>query len=121
MVPAGRLPDDPHDQHGSVGLPRHATSQREQTSPTQWDGSMRATRDDREADRFRSGWSSAGSPDGWPGFLGVDQGAMRGTVAKARARLGDPGPGPVACVRRPTGAPAPPIRSGSPRRPRCLT
>ena len=59
---------------------------------------MRVTRDDPEVDRFQSGWSSAGSTDGRSGFLGVDQGAMRGTVAKARARLGDPGPGPVACV-----------------------
>ena len=53
-------------------------------------------------DRYRSGWSR----DAWPGgrseFLGVDQGAMRGTVAKARAWLGDPGPWPVACIRRST-------------------
>ena len=39
MVPAGRLPRDPQDQHGSSGSPRQATSQPEHTRPTQWAGS----------------------------------------------------------------------------------
>jgi len=102
VVPAGRRPTEPHDQQGSVGSPRQATSQLVHTSPTQWDGSTLATREGVRADRSRSGWSRDASPGGWSGFLGVDQGAMRGTVAKARAWLGDPGPWPVACVRRPT-------------------
>ena len=103
-MPAGRRPTEPHDQQGSAGSPRHATSQLVQISPTQWDGSTPVTREGSVVDRYRSGWSRAAPSGGRSGFLGVDQGAMRGTVAKARAWLGDPGPWPVACVRRPTRA-----------------
>jgi hypothetical protein len=104
VVPAGRRPTEPQDQQGSTGSPRHATSQLVQTSPTQWEGSTLATREGLVDGRSRSGWSRDASPAVRSGFLGVDQSAMRGTVAKARALLGDPGPGPVSCVRRPTGA-----------------
>jgi len=103
-VPAGRRPTEPHDQQGSAGSPRQATSQLVQTRPTQWEGSTLAIREGLGVGRSRSGWSRDIPPGGRSGFLDVDQGAMRGTVAKARAWLGDPGPRPVACVRRPTRA-----------------
>ena len=92
MVPAGRLPRDPQDQHGSSGSPRQATSQPEHTRPTQWAGSTGATgAEDRSGGTLRSGWSRDGSPMPCSGDRDNGRGAMRGTVAKARAPLGDPG------------------------------
>ena len=75
-----------------MGSPRHATSHDGQTRPTQLAGSDGVPL--RKAERrwrgpFRSGWSNEGSRTRGSGVLGVDRGAMRGTVAKARAPLGD--------------------------------
>ena len=96
VVPAGRRPADPQDQQGSAGSPRHATSHVGHTKPTQLDGSDGVSR--RKVDRrwsgpFRSGWSREEFRTRGSGVLGVDRGAMRGTVAKVRASLGDPAPG----------------------------
>ena len=65
VVPDRWSPSDPQSQHGSIGTPRHVTSQRWQTSAT------------RSTQLLVPPLSTGTS-------------AMRGTLTKARSRGGDP-------------------------------